>query len=286
MGSGILIRGMVQAYRQALQNASKSGVAQETIQNAVRRGSKVMTEQEARQILGVTEQSSWEEIAQAKFYLPRQALEYLLLDRLSLPDTGLISYGKMVDQVIGDGDNGYGNAMNVKRTVKGYIKAGFAGIILEDQANMLEGGGKTPILTPLELEEIGYKIVAYPLSLLGVSIRAMEKLIKRGRMPSPASMPSFEEVKEVLEEKRYATKSNQPVWQTGIVSKERVKMIQNKQVKAQLSLYIVELLNPDTYTLGGVNLKAVLDDASYEVGGKLLLEFNDSRGDRIQVFLE
>ncbi|KAL8256342.1 hypothetical protein R6Q59_031409 [Mikania micrantha] len=64
MGSGILIRGMVQAYRQALQNASKSGVAQETIQNVVRRGSKVMTEQEARQILGVTEQSSWEEIAQ------------------------------------------------------------------------------------------------------------------------------------------------------------------------------------------------------------------------------
>ena len=64
--------------------------------------------------------------------------------RLALPDTGFISYGEMVDQgrlitqavsipVIGDGDNGYGNAMNVKRTVKGYIKAGFAGIILEDQ---------------------------------------------------------------------------------------------------------------------------------------------------------
>ena len=64
--------------------------------------------------------------------------------RLGLPDVGLISYGEMVDQgqkitdavsipVIGDGDNGYGNAMNVKRTVKGYIKAGFAGIILEDQ---------------------------------------------------------------------------------------------------------------------------------------------------------
>jgi 2-methylisocitrate lyase-like PEP mutase family enzyme len=39
---------------------------------------------------------------------------------------------------------------------------------------MLEGGGKTPILTPLELEEIGYKVVAYPLSLIGVSIRAMQ----------------------------------------------------------------------------------------------------------------
>lgn len=39
---------------------------------------------------------------------------------------------------------------------------------------MLEGGGKTPILSPLELENIGYKLVAYPLSLMGVSIRAMQ----------------------------------------------------------------------------------------------------------------
>ena len=64
--------------------------------------------------------------------------------RLGLPDVGLISYGEMVDQgrliteavsvpVIGDGDNGYGNSMNIKRTVKGYINAGLAGIMLEDQ---------------------------------------------------------------------------------------------------------------------------------------------------------
>lgn len=39
---------------------------------------------------------------------------------------------------------------------------------------MLEGGGKTPILSPVELEEIGYKIIAYPLSLIGASMRAME----------------------------------------------------------------------------------------------------------------
>ncbi|KAF2322238.1 hypothetical protein GH714_009041 [Hevea brasiliensis] len=43
-------------------DASKSGVAQETIQNTIRRGSKIMTEQEARQILGVTEETAWEEI--------------------------------------------------------------------------------------------------------------------------------------------------------------------------------------------------------------------------------
>lgn len=39
---------------------------------------------------------------------------------------------------------------------------------------MLEGGGKTPILSPLELEDVGFKIVVYPLSLVGVSIRAMQ----------------------------------------------------------------------------------------------------------------
>ena len=46
-------------------DASKSGVANETLQNAARRASKVMTEQEARQILGVSENTAWEEIAKA-----------------------------------------------------------------------------------------------------------------------------------------------------------------------------------------------------------------------------
>ena len=64
--------------------------------------------------------------------------------RLAQPDTGLISYGEMLDQgrsileavnipVIGDGDTGYGNGVNVQRTVKGYAGAGFAGIMIEDQ---------------------------------------------------------------------------------------------------------------------------------------------------------
>ncbi|KAI4369769.1 hypothetical protein MLD38_018177 [Melastoma candidum] len=373
--------------------------------------------------------------------------------RLGLPDTGLISYGEMVDQgrlitsavsipVIGDADNGYGNAMNVKRTVRGYVRAGFAGLILEDQvspkacgqtrdrrvvsreeavmrikaavdarketesdivivartdsrqalsfeeslqrsrafadagadvlfidalaskeemkafcevapsipkmANMLEGGGKTPILNPLELEEIGYKLVAYPLSLIGVSIRAMQdalSAIKGGRVPPPGSMLSFEEMKELLgfdtyyeEEKRYAAKTD---WSSQRVSSDAYitrKMGQedtseNSQV---VQAPIVEVLNPSTYenygaggsrspfsdlwsrvlrikitgrdglekldlripagllnnitnivpAVAGVNIKELLDDAGSEVGGKLLLDFNDSMGDRIQVFLE
>ena len=44
-------------------------------------------------------------------------------------------------------------------------------------ANMLEGGGKTPLLLPAALQELGFSIVAYPLSLLGVSVRAMQRAL-------------------------------------------------------------------------------------------------------------
>ena len=64
--------------------------------------------------------------------------------RLGLPDTGLISYAEMLEQgrnicsatsipVIGDADTGYGNALNVKRTIQGYAQAGFACAMIEDQ---------------------------------------------------------------------------------------------------------------------------------------------------------
>jgi len=64
--------------------------------------------------------------------------------RIGMPDTGLISYHEMVDQgrsicdavsipVVGDGDTGYGNALNVKRTVQGYARAGLACVMIEDQ---------------------------------------------------------------------------------------------------------------------------------------------------------
>lgn len=64
--------------------------------------------------------------------------------RLGAPDAGLISFGEMLDQVrnIGqaiqipmlvDGDNGYGNAMNVRRTVDSYAQAGAACVMIEDQ---------------------------------------------------------------------------------------------------------------------------------------------------------
>ncbi|KAL9687867.1 hypothetical protein QQ045_032275 [Rhodiola kirilowii] len=38
--------------------------------------------------------------------------------------------------------------------------------------------------------------------------------------------------------------------------------------------------------LGGVNIKELLNNATEEMGGKLLLDFKDRMGDRIMVFLE
>src|SRR5690348_13476551 len=67
--------------------------------------------------------------------------------RLGLPDTGLISFSEMLDTVrnccaaagqvpvIGDGDTGYGNALNVQRTVIEYARAGAACVMIEDQVS-------------------------------------------------------------------------------------------------------------------------------------------------------
>jgi len=63
---------------------------------------------------------------------------------LGRPDVGLLSATEMVDNarrivaavdvpVIADGDTGYGNAINVVRTVQTYEQAGVAAIQLEDQ---------------------------------------------------------------------------------------------------------------------------------------------------------
>ncbi len=64
--------------------------------------------------------------------------------RIGAPDLGLMSYGEVVSQVgqiseavnialLADGDTGYGNAMNVRRTIKGMARAGAACVLIEDQ---------------------------------------------------------------------------------------------------------------------------------------------------------
>lgn len=222
--------------------------------------------------------------------------------RLGLPDTGLISFGEMVDQgrnicsavsipVIGDGDTGYGNPINVRRTVEQYARAGFAAIMIEDQVwpkrcghtqgkavverdeafariraavdtrdeghdtlimartdarttdgldealfrskefkrlgadvlfieapesveemqivcaelagpkmvNLLEGG-KTPVLPAKELECIGFKIAAYPLTLLSSAVKAMTEtleLLAKGQ-PLGQHLLAFDVLRNVI----------------------------------------------------------------------------------------
>jgi 2-methylisocitrate lyase-like PEP mutase family enzyme len=75
--------------------------------------------------------------------------------RLGGPDLDLISFGEMFDSfnmvrgaapdllILADGDHGYGNAMNVQRTVRAYGRAGAAAILIEDK------------ITPRELTAAG-----------------------------------------------------------------------------------------------------------------------------------
>ncbi len=87
---------------------------------------------------------------------------------LGLPDAGLATYSDMVDRVakfaetcmtpvIADGDTGYGGLLNLERTVKGYERAGAAGIQLEDQ-EFPKKCGHTPGRRVVPLEEAASKI--------------------------------------------------------------------------------------------------------------------------------
>jgi 2-methylisocitrate lyase-like PEP mutase family enzyme len=221
--------------------------------------------------------------------------------RLGLPDTGLISFTEMLDSLrnccaaagkvplIGDGDTGYGNALNVQRTVVEYARAGAAAVMIEDQvspkkcghtrgkqvvsreearlkiraavearadilimartdaravhgfdealarcrdfeaegadiifleapesedemrrfcramrapcmANMVPGG-KTPILPPDRLQEIGYRLALYPVLLLSSAIAAMQASLAALRPGSTAPQPpsiSFAELQRLV----------------------------------------------------------------------------------------
>ena len=238
--------------------------------------------------------------------------------RLGLPDTGLISFTEMLDSLrnccnaaakiplIGDGDTGYGNALNVRRTVIEYARAGAAAVMIEDQvspkkcghtrgkqvisrdearmkiraavearadadililartdARAVDGfeaalarcrdfeeegadiifleapetekemrqfchamdrpcmanivpGGKTPILQPDQLQDIGYKLAVYPVMLLSSAIAAMQATLAALRPGSTATQPpsiSFTELQHLVgfpeyweREKRYQAK--------------------------------------------------------------------------------
>lgn len=84
-------------------------------------------------------------------------------------------------------------------------------------ANMVEGGGKTPILALRELKEMGYKMVIYPVSAHMAAIRAMKEVLAVLKEDGTTAryaprMVSFQEMFEVVGrsgyvalEKKYAS---------------------------------------------------------------------------------
>ena len=252
-------------------------------------------------------------IEQAGFNLTFMSGFAASASRIGAPDLGLMSYGEVVDHarnitdatsipLIADGDTGYGNAMNVIRTVSGLAKAGCAGVLIEDQlapkrcghtpgkevvgreeafdrikaavdarengddilimartdanhtygltealeraqkfhdlgadilfveapkneeemkqicselpgckmANIVEGG-LTPNIPMTELNEMGYQIAAYPLTLLSASMRAMKNALANLKSDTPRDKDilNFSELRDIIGFEEYYEISSQ-----------------------------------------------------------------------------
>src|SRR5262249_53569946 len=90
---------------------------------------------------GLTAKLTWG----AGFKTPFLSGSCVAASRLGGPDLDLISFGEMFESfnmvhgaapdllVLADGDHGYGNAMNVQRTVRAYGRAGAAAVLIEDK---------------------------------------------------------------------------------------------------------------------------------------------------------
>lgn len=93
---------------------------------------------------------------------------WMTASALGLPDLGLATYSEMVDRVaritelsaapvIADADTGYGELVNLHRTVRGYEKAGVSGIQLEDQV-FPKKCGHTPGRPVIPVDEMVRKL--------------------------------------------------------------------------------------------------------------------------------
>ena len=231
---------------------------------------------------------------------------YSVAGSFGLPDTGLLTATELADAlrritaatnlpVIADADTGFGNSINVKRTLATYFKSGAAGVLIEDQVNpkrcghtrgkavvsfsdalircraacdardewtdevndrpvvlartdaarfdfeealkrarafldigadgtFIEApqnidqmkryceeipgwklvncleGGQTPILSPDQLETLGFTIAAYPLTLISAGIKAQEEALRKLKngQPSDEVIKSFGELCDIV----------------------------------------------------------------------------------------
>jgi len=107
-----------------------------------------------------------------------------------------------------------------------YLKAGADGLFIEAPqsveelaqigrtfqgvpqiANMLEGGGRTPVLPPHELYRLGFAMIAYPTSLIFRVARTIETALadlKAGRPADNGAVVDFEAFKDIVSLARWA----------------------------------------------------------------------------------
>jgi 2-methylisocitrate lyase-like PEP mutase family enzyme len=74
-------------------------------------------------------------------------------------------------------------------------------------ANMVEGGGQTPVLPPYELHKLGFAMVAYPTTVLFRVARAIEAALvdlKAGRPAASADLVDFAAFKDIVGFKDWA----------------------------------------------------------------------------------
>ena len=112
------------------------------------------------------------------------------------------------------------------RRAEMYLKAGADGLFIEAPqsveelaqigrtfqgvpqiANMLEGGGRTPVLPPHELYRLGFAMIAYPTSLIFRVARTIETALadlKAGRPADNGAVVDFEAFKDIVSLARWA----------------------------------------------------------------------------------
>jgi 2-methylisocitrate lyase-like PEP mutase family enzyme len=188
--------------------------------------------------------------------------------RLGLPDTGLISYGELVDQaqnicravsipMIGDGDTGFGSAQNVKRTVEGYARAGFACIMLEDQVapkrcGHAEGKSVVPrdealtrIRAAVDARDAGADILI--MARTDARVDGLDEAIERCRLfrALGADITFLEAPASEAEMRRYCTEVDGPKM-ANMIEGGKTPLLPPAQLEAigyQIEVYPLTLLN-------------------------------------------
>jgi len=148
---------------------------------------------------------------------------------LGLPDAGLATFPEMLERVhnlvrsvhvpvLADGDTGYGNALNVRRTVQEYEWAGAQAIQLEDQ-EMPKKCGHTPGKRVVDAREMALKIEAAVKSRRSddfliiartdaIAVLGVEEAVRRGKLYEKAGADVvFLEAPRTLDELKLAAGS-------------------------------------------------------------------------------